>query len=265
MRSVRQSKRPLPVVGVVPLWDDRLDSLWMLPGYFDGVIEAGGTPVMLPLTDDGERVEQLADMCDAILFTGGHDVDPALYGETPGPHTTELCPARDRMETLLLHATLERDKPVLGICRGIQFLNAALGGTLWQDLPSERSCEIEHHGKPPYDRPVHTVRVVPESPLASVLWKERDSERQQDGQNQCGPFDEFHPAPYTLAVNSYHHQGIDRLAPSLVAMAHAPDGLVEAVYMPGKRFVWAVQWHPEFSHRVDANARAIFSAFVASC
>lgn len=261
----------MPLIGIVPLWDDKLDSLWMLPGYFDGVTEAGGTPVMLPLTDDPARIRQIADLCDGFLITGGHDMCPETYGATRGPKTVETCPARDRMESLLIPAVLERDKPLLGICRGIQSLNAILGGDLWQDLPSEHPSDVEHHGKkPPYDEPVHTVNVVPDSPLAHVLWPDGDGETASvseagDGRTDAGAptrFDTFHLAAYTLAVNSYHHQAIRRLAAPLAVMASAPDGVVEAVTMPGKRFVWAVQWHPEFAHKVDANQRAIFAVFV---
>ncbi len=126
-----------PLIGVVPLWDDTLNSLWMLPGYFDGIIEAGGIPVMLPLTDDEAAIEQLVGQCDGFLVTGGHDVDPERYGEAAGPKTVKLCKARDRMEERLIPSVIAADKPLLGICRGIQSLNVALGGTLWQDLPDE--------------------------------------------------------------------------------------------------------------------------------
>ena len=126
-----------PLIGVVPLWDDKLNSLWMLPGYFDGIAEAGGIPVMLPLTDDEAAIEQLVGQCDGFLVTGGHDVDPERYGEAAGPKTVKLCKARDRMEERLIPSVIAADKPLLGICRGIQSLNVALGGTLWQDLPDE--------------------------------------------------------------------------------------------------------------------------------
>ena len=131
-----------PLIGVVPLWDDTLNSLWMLPGYFDGIIEAGGIPVMLPLTDDETTIEQLVSQCDGFLVTGGHDVDPERYGEAAGPKTVKLCKARDRMEERLIPSVIAADKPLLGICRGIQSLNVALGGTLWQDLPDEHPSPV---------------------------------------------------------------------------------------------------------------------------
>ena len=100
-----------PLIGVVPLWDDTLNSLWMLPGYFDGIIEAGGIPVMLPLTDDETTIEQLVSQCDGFLVTGGHDVDPERYGEAAGPKTVKLCKARDRMEERLIPSVIAADKP----------------------------------------------------------------------------------------------------------------------------------------------------------
>ena len=212
----------------------------MLPGYLEGLEQAGAIPIVLPLPEDLDDLPQLVSLCDGLLFTGGQDVSPALYGEAPKPTCGEVCPARDRMEQTLLHLALERDLPVLGICRGIQFLNAVLGGTLYQDLPTEYPFQTQHHMPPPYDRAVHTVTLQPGTPLAELLGTEH------------------------IGVNSYHHQAVKTLAPCLTEMAWSEDGLIEAVCLPGKRFVWAVQWHPEFSFRVDEHSRKIFGAFVAA-
>lgn len=233
----------VPVIGVVPLVDYGRESLWMLPGYFDGIVEAGGLPVMLPLTSDAALLGRALDAVDGVLLTGGQDVDPARY-DAGGPEASRLCgelsPERDAMEGCLVPAALERDLPVLGICRGIQTLNVALGGTLWQDLPTQRPSGLEHHGTPPYDRPVHTVSVLPDTPLAACV------------------------GAGTLPVSSYHHQAVRDVAYGLEVMATAPDGVVEALWRPASRFCWAVQWHPEFTHAVDEPSRAIFSAFVAA-
>ena len=229
-----------PLIGLVPLVDEGRESYWMLPGYMTGVEQAGGVPVMLPLTSDGEALRRLAQELDGFLLTGGHDVSPAVYGAPVSPLCGACCPGRDAMEGPLLRLALERDKPVLGICRGIQFLNAALGGTLYQDLPAERPSAVVHHQDPPYDRPSHPVALLPGAPLEKLM--ETD----------------------TLPVNSCHHQGLKELAPGLAPMAVAEDGLVEAVWMPDARFVWAVQWHPEFAFRTEASRR-IFGAFVAAC
>jgi putative glutamine amidotransferase len=227
-----------PIIGVMPLWDEEKDSIWMLPGYMDGIREAGGLPLIFPLTDDAEDLKRLVSMCRGILLTGGQDVAPEIYHETPLEGLIEGCTLRDRMETIVLKAALEQDLPVLGICRGIQFINAALGGTLFQDLPLQHPSEVCHRQKPPYDEPAHTVQVLPGTPLSDCLIAEE------------------------ISVNSCHHQAIRELAPKLEVMACSPDGLVEAVHMPGRRFVWAVQWHPEFSYKTDENSRKILRAFV---
>ena len=230
-----------PVIGLVPLYDDEKESYWMLPGYMTGLEEAGAIPVMMPLTENAEAIAQMTELFDGFLLTGGHDVDPALYGEAPIAECGAACTLRDRMEKKLLEQALQADKPVFGICRGIQFVNAHLGGTLYQDLPSQHPSEVEHHMTPPYDRPVHEVSVAKDSLLYQILGKE------------------------ILTVNSYHHQAIRDLAPGLEAMAWSGDGLTEAVRMPDKRFVMALQWHPEFSCQVNENSRKLFAAFVNAC
>ena len=227
-----------PIIGVTPLWDKEKNSYWMLPGYLEGLEEAGAIPVILPLAADGADIAQFADLCDGFLFTGGQDVAPQLYREALKPTCGELCPARDTLERELLRQALERDKPLLGICRGLQFLNVALGGTLYQDLPTEHPSEIGHSMKPPYDQAAHMVCILPDTPLAALLQKTE------------------------LGVNSCHHQAIKDLAPSLVEMARSKDDLIEAVYLPGRTFVWGVQWHPEMSFRTDEASRKIFEAFV---
>lgn len=227
-----------PMIGIMPLYDSEKDSYWMLPGYMEGIIAAGGLPVMLPLTDMEEVLAPLAQQCDGFLFTGGQDIDPRFYGQEKLQVCGECCGMRDAMESILFSKALAMDKPVLGICRGIQFINAALGGTLYQDLPSQHPSDTEHHQKPPYDQPVHRVELIENMPLRRLLGKKR------------------------LDVNSYHHQAICRLSPRLCAMAVSEDGLTEAVYMPDKTYVWAVQWHPEFSYLKDGDSRKIFESFI---
>ncbi len=228
-----------PIIGIMPLVDEDRDSLWMLPGYMDGISEAGGLPIMLPLTGDKDVIRQLANMCQGFLFTGGHDVSPSVYHENVRFPNVSPCPARDKMENDILNIAISEDIPVLGICRGIQFINAALGGTLYQDLPSEHPSSIDHHQSPPYDVPVHEVEIIKDSPLYDIV--------QAD----------------IISVNSYHHQAIKHLSPKLVAMAYSSDGLVEAVYKPGQKFLWAIQWHPEFSYKKDSVSRKIFETFIA--
>lgn len=227
-----------PIIGVIPLWDEKKNSVWMLPGYLDGINEAGGLPIIFPLSTSEEELGQLVALCDGLLFTGGHDVSPDLYNEEALEGLVSCCRMRDEMENIVLEKALETDKPVLGICRGIQFINVSLGGTLYQDLPLQHPSAVEHHQKAPYDIPIHEVSVVADSPLHRCLAVEK------------------------LSVNSLHHQAVKELSPRLKAMAFSPDGLVEAAYMPEKQFLWAVQWHPEFSFRTDPQSRKIFKSFV---
>jgi putative glutamine amidotransferase len=230
-----------PVIGVTPLWDEGKNSLWMLPGYMDGISRAGGLPLMLPLTAGKALLRQLADLCDGFLFTGGQDVNPGLYGADVLPRCGPICQIRDSMEEALFSmAVLERNKPALGICRGIQIFNVLLGGTLYQDIPSQLpESVLTHQQKPPYEQPVHEVNIEPGSPLRALL------------------------GAGTLAVNSSHHQGIAGLSPKLSPMARAGDGLIEAVYMKDRPFVWAVQWHPEIL--ATESSGKIFGAFIDAC
>ena len=121
----------VPIIGVVPLWDEKMGSLWMLPGYMDGIKNAGGLPLMLPLTSDHALISQIAGTVDGVLFTGGHDVFPGLYGEAVSDNCGPCCTERDDMEAMLFtEVVINLDKPALGICRGIQIINVLLGGTL---------------------------------------------------------------------------------------------------------------------------------------
>lgn len=225
-----------PLIGVMPLWDEEKDSLWMLPGYLDGLRQAGATPIVFPLTADPEEISRLVGLCDGILLTGGQDVSPRLYGEAQ-LDVVDCCELRDNMDAAVLRAALAQGKPILGICRGLQFVNVFFGGTLWQDLPTQHPSEVSHRQKPPYNLPAHTVSIAPNAPLAA-----------------CLPLDE-------LPVNSCHHQAIRELAPRLKPMATAPDGLIEAVWLPDYPFLWAVQWHPEFCWQTDQTSQRIFKAF----
>ncbi|MDY5501922.1 MAG: gamma-glutamyl-gamma-aminobutyrate hydrolase family protein [Gemmiger sp.] len=209
-------------------------------GVHAGAGGSRGVGMMLPLTDDAATLQELVSRVDGILLTGGNDVAPALYGEQKETFCGENDPLRDRMETRLIELALQADKPIFGICRGLQILNTVLGGTLYQDLKTQTGTALTHSMDKPYDRTVHEVTVLPGTPLGEL----------------------YGPGP--MAVNSRHHQGIKALAPALRAQAVAPDGLIEAVYLPEYRFVQAVQWHPE--HRWQAaESQSILRAFVESC
>lgn len=200
-----------PMIGVCPLFDARSSRIWMRSEYLQAVEEAGGVPVVLPLTDKRSTVEALLDRLDGFLLTGGQDIDPAIYGQKKSSLCGEICAERDALERLVIEGAESRDKPLLGICRGIQILNASLGGTLYQALPTEHPG-VEHDMQPPYDRAIHRVFVL---------------------------------------------EGT-----SLEVSAMSKDGIVEAVWMPGKKFFQAVQWHPETLYRKEEKCRRLMEAFV---
>ena len=222
MKQMGEDSNKAPLIGVTPLWDTERQSVWMLPDYLDGIKAAGGIPVVLPIAMSEADAERIVETFNGFLFTGGQDVSS--------------CPERDKEETLLLQKALDADKPILGICRGLQFINVFLGGTLWQDLPSQHPSAIVHRQGKPYGVPSHQVSISGE--LQSLLGKD------------------------ILDVNTLHHQAVKDLGNGLTPMAVAPDGLIEAFQMPDKRFVWAVQWHPEYLFKTDHDSLAIFSCFV---
>ena len=207
--------------------------------YVHAVQQAGGVPVLLPPHLDAGAREALQERLDGVVLSGGGDIDPARYGETRHPRTVDISAERDDLELLLVHRALERDTPLLAICRGIQVLNVALGGTLHQDLPDDPGGPIAHAQTEPRPRPTHVVKVMTEGTRLGAIVGDAE-----------------------LAVNSFHHQGLRRLGDGLRAVAWAPDGLVEAVEMTGERFVVGVQWHPEDLVGHDPAARSLFAAVV---
>jgi putative glutamine amidotransferase len=210
--------------------------------YVSSVLRAGGLPLVLSPLVPAELTGSLADTLDGLLLTGGEDVAPALYGEAPHPALGDVDPRRDQLEAGLLHAARERGIPVLGICRGIQLINAAMGGTLWQDLATQRSDALAHNQQAGRTARTHAVTTTAGTRVAAAA--------------RTGTFE----------VNSFHHQAIKRLAPGLVATATAADGIIEAVESePGAPWLLAVQWHPEEFHAESvAVDRGLFAALVAA-
>ncbi len=228
-----------PLIGVTPQYDLEQERLWIRPNYVEAVEAAGGIPLVLPLLEDYADIETLAQRCDGFLFSGGPDVHPSLFGEETMQYCGVIDERRDRLEIQLMHEAVRLDKPVLGICRGIQLFNVALGGTLYQDIPAQMDgIPIAHSQQRPYTVPVHKVSVEPESPLSRIT-----------GETE-------------LTVNSMHHQAVRDLAPPLRCAARAKDGLVECVYYPGKKFFLGVQWHPEYLWQKHQVHQKIFTAFV---
>jgi len=226
-----------PIIGVTPSVDEENHRCVVQPGYLESIDRVGGLPLMLPLTDREEDIAHFIEICDGFLFVGGPDLEPWRYGQELMPECGPQNVQRDAMEWKLMEAALAVDKPILGVCRGIQVLNTVLGGTLYQDIPSQYETALTHSmPEPPYNRMAHPLRMVEGTPLAQL--------------------------PFAEGVNSRHHQAILDLAPGLEIMAYAADGIVEAVRMPEKRFVWAVQWHPEAFWEEDGMNIELFRSFV---
>lgn len=228
----------LPVIGIVPMFDDKRENYRLRPGYMDAVACAGGIPVMLHPSEDEAVLDQLIESCDGFIFSGGQDIEPALYGEEKLNSCEECMPERDSYEMKFLKLVLDCNKPVLGICRGIQVFNVLLGGSLYQDVPSQLGTAVKHRAEVVGEAAMHTITVCGNTPLAKLTG---DS---------------------VINVNSFHHQAIKMPAPGLEIMAKAEDGVVEAVYLPEKSFAVAVQWHPELMYKSDKNALALFEALV---
>ena len=203
--------------------------------YMESLARAGAGMRWVELNDPEQAVQD-ALTCDGLLLPGGGDMDPKFYGQARIPACGEPNLLRDAAEPLLLRAFLAADKPVLGICRGIQVMNAVLGGDLYQDIkPFEHLPHNDHWAK------VHTVTVRRGTLLSRIL-----------GQD-------------TVLVNSQHHQAVDRVAPGFTLAALSEDGIVEAIEKPDARFCLGVQWHPEWLSDADPAMQGLFDAFVNSC
>ena len=230
-----------PLIGVTTsATSDRTpERAYVNASYVTAVQRAGGIPVLLPPQLDERARQALWSRLGGIILTGGGDVDPRRFGETPHATVAEVSQARDGLELDLVAAALDRHVPLFAICRGIQVLNVALGGTLYQDIPSEPGSPIDHSQQAPRDQPTHRVSVSGETQLAEIL----------------GALD--------VEVNSFHHQAIRKVGRGLREVAWAPDGLIEGVELPGAEgFVLGVQWHPEDLVDRDPAARRLFEALV---
>lgn len=203
--------------------------------YMESLARAGAGMRWVELNDPEQAVQD-ALTCDGLLLPGGGDMDPKFYGQERIPACGEPNFLRDAAEPLLLRAFLAADKPVLGICRGIQVMNAVLGGDLYQDIkPFEHLPHNDHWAK------VHTVTIRRGTLLSRIL-----------GQD-------------TVLVNSQHHQAVDRVAPGFTLAALSEDGIVEAIEKPDARFCLGVQWHPEWLSDADPAMQGLFDAFVNAC
>lgn len=210
--------------------------------YITSLIKAGAVPLILPIAP-GPCVDQYAELCDGFLLSGGCDVNPQYFGEDPSPGCGVFDTERDEAEFQLVRLAIKKSKPVFGICRGLQVMNVALGGTLIQDIPSELDHPIQHEQKVPRRQGSHRVSLEKDTQLYKVL-KEQES----------------------IVVNSLHHQSIDRLGDGLRTAAFSSDGIIEAIDMTDNGLLIGVQWHPESMTAGGSELMLdLFKHFVGTC
>lgn len=206
--------------------------------YVQAVKLAGGIPLILPIVEETQAVQSQVALIDGLLLSGGYDVSPLNYGEEPQRYLEETRPERDAYELALINVAYASQKPILGICRGLQLLNVAFGGTLYQDIPHAFSTSLQHSQKAKPEEATHTVELVEGSLLQQIM------------------------KTSTLLTNSYHHQAIKELAPGFQVNARAKDHVIEGIEKIGDLFILAVQWHPELMILKYTQMQRLFQGLV---
>ncbi len=235
----------LPLVGIT-IGSRKFDSgpqAWSVRSTYTQAVAAGrGAPILIPVCTEEALLRSIYERLDGILLSGGGDVAPKLYGAESSVYTDGVDPDRDEVEIQLVHWAVEGNKPLLAICRGIQVLNVALGGTLIQDIREEAKGALRHDAPSEawFPRLTHPVTLAPGSELQAALGTDTDQ----------------------LSVNSLHHQAVGRIADDLEVVAWASDGIVEGVQVPGQRFALGVQWHPETLFQDHPPMLRLFESFV---
>lgn len=237
-----------PLIGIPGYWHESEAILGRLAtavpdSYLRALLKVEAVPLILPVIQNPPVLRKLFLMVDGLLLVGGPDLDPAHYGQSPLPGLRKVTPPRDAMELQVTRWAREVDLPILAICRGVQVLNVAAGGTLWQDIASQLPRAAKHDYHPNYaeDYRAHTIRAVAGSRIANLV----------------GEGD--------VAVNSLHHQALDQLGEGLQATAFAPDGIIEAVEGTRSQWVVGVQWHPEWLVESDPGMLGLFEIFRRVC
>ena len=235
-----------PLIGIPTrtIKDNETYPSFGIRGTFTRSIElAGGAPVLIPLQLSGESLRAIFARLDGLFLAGGVDVHPREFGENVEPYCGDIDPARDAVELAVTRWALKENKPVFGICRGIQSLNVAAGGSLYQDIKTQMPATLEHPYQKgnPYQHRAHDITIDADSRLGRALGATR------------------------VAVNSLHHQALKQVAPGFRVIARAPDGIVEAIEATNGAYAVAVQFHPEWLIDDDARMIGVFQDFVSVC
>lgn len=227
----------VPIIGILGEMDN--EKKVGLEYTYAAVIESlGGLPLLLPYLEQECVLQRFIDLCDGFIFSGGADIEPSLYGEEKKSFCGSTQPYRDKLDMQVLKMAIQSKKPILCICRGMQLLNVALGGTLYQDLPSEHPTNIAHRISETESYGMHEVNILENTPLYGIVGAD------------------------TMLTNTYHHQAVKKLANSLQVMAKTEDEIIEAVYYTGESYIHGYQWHPEKLFAEDDSNRAIFKDFI---
>lgn len=229
-----------PIIGILAEVDIECNTK-VQSAYINAIEQSGGFPILLPYVKETDTIEGFVNLCDGFLFTGGADLAPQRYGEHPKATCGATECNRDELEFKVFQKVIGTSKPILAICRGTQLVNVALGGKLYQDIPSEIPTQISHRQCEPKFSPSHSIKVLQNTPLFNLMEKER------------------------ISANSFHHQAIKTLGEGLKVMALADDDIIEAIYLTGERYLRAYQWHPERLCETDAHNRLIFDDFIKAC
>lgn len=213
------------------------DRVYVAKNYCDAILSNGGVPFIIPVENSLNHLKEYIDSLDGLLITGGNDISPITLKTNAYKNVTDVSLERDLFEKELISLAVSQSKPIMGICRGMQILNVALGGTLIQDIPSQTNsqiCHVQSDNNPA--EPIHEVEISPDTMLSSALG-------------------------HSTYVNSYHHQAIDFPAPCFTLTAHSSDGICEALESKEMKIL-AVQWHPEKMFSTDKKQNELFKIFL---
>lgn len=228
------------IIGIFGVVDDEVTTK-LQNTYTKAIERVGGAPILLPYVENDESIDAFIGLCDGFLFTGGADIEPCRYGEEKKEKCGDIHRYRDEIEFRAFEKIYPTGKPIMAICRGEQFINVALGGTLYQDIPSEVESDICHRQTEPKSTPSHTVKVIDGTPLKALISNDY------------------------ISANSFHHQAVKTLGKNLAVMALADDGIIEAIYSTDSRYIRAYQWHPERLIETEESNLALFEDFVKAC